>query len=252
MLADPIECCGVCKSERSVALLECTRDLNAQFTEVKQCRHCLAIFNGRAYSLLNEATELKDIQRTDFYVPENKSLETLLNSVKEKGALLNYLFAKFSRDWRKSVFCDFGGGDGLVAIAASDVFQSSVLCDMDTRSVHEVCRAVGYPENLDIINNLSEVGQPIDVMFMWHVLEHIPEPADFLENIKPFLSSNCIFFIQCPAYRKEYLVDCHYTLFNRPSFEALFGLLGISLIEVSFDLENSFITALGFLGDQSA
>jgi hypothetical protein len=252
MLGKNSDVCEVCKSERSIVRLELAHDLNAQMTEVHQCRSCLAIFNGRAYSLLDEHSRLQDIQRTDLYVPKELDPSALHAHVREKGSLLDYLFAKVSRDWSESVFCDFGGGNGLVAIAASDIFKTSILCDMDERGVNEICGAIGHPANLLVTGYLSDFPEKIDVMFMWHVLEHIPEPADFLISIKTHLSENAIFFLQCPAYRKEYLVDCHYVLFNQPSLETLFKLAGIETIEVSYDLDNSFITAIGVLNSEVA
>lgn len=252
MLSKNPDFCEVCKSERSIVRLECANDLDARLTEVHQCRSCLAIFNGRAYSLLDEHSRLQDIQRTDLYVPKEVCPSALQAQVREKGALLDYLFAKLSREWSESVFCDFGGGNGLVAIAASDLFKSSIICEIDTRGVNEICNAVGYPSNLHVIKELSDCSQKIDVMFMWHVLEHIPEPADFMISVKSHLSENAILFLQCPSYRSEYLVDCHYVLFNEPSLKALFDLAGIDVIEISYDLENSFITAIGVLNSHVA
>jgi 2-polyprenyl-3-methyl-5-hydroxy-6-metoxy-1,4-benzoquinol methylase len=222
--------------------------MNGNSTDIRQCRYCLALINGRAHDVLANDV-IQNIQSTDYYYSGALTQADALRQLKEKAGILDYLYQKVSLPFEDLTFCDFGAGQGFVAMAAARRFRFSYICEFDRRSAEEVCSILGKPENLEIVGSLSDVQKPIDVFFMWHVLEHIPQPLAFLEASLPYLSPNCIFFLQCPGYRPDSIVDCHYTFFNEPSLRTLFAKAGVREIEIGFDVHNGFI---GYLGQLTA
>jgi hypothetical protein len=108
-----------------------------------------------------------------------------------------------------------------------------------------VCELIGQPANLLIRSDLATVGSPVDVIFLWHVLEHLPFPLRFWESHMDRLSPDALFFVQVPLYRPDYVIPQHFTFFSQPSLLRLFEQLGVETIEVGFDLDYGFLTYVG-------
>ena len=239
-----IPACPVCE-KLTLVRFEYARDHNGNVAEILQCRSCLALINSRAHDLLKESN-VSDIQLTEFYTSEagDHSQETI--RLNEKAEILGYLYGKVKRPFENLTFCDFGAGPGYIALAASQRFKRAYVCDVDTRAVDRTCRVLGRPDNLQIVRSLDELPEQINVLCMWHALEHIPWPLAFLLANRARFAPDCVFFVQCPGYRPDAIVDCHYTFFNEPSMRSLFEKVGASEIEIGFDVQNGFI---GYLGE---
>jgi len=235
--------CPVC-AEGSLIRFEPAFDVDGNTVDVLQCRSCFALINSRAHSRL-KTDEVEEVQLTDYYLSDSLSVRDVEIMITEKGQILNYLYSKITDDFSKKTFCDFGGGAGLVSIAASIRFKNSYICEFDIRSVNQICSVIKKPDNMGIVTSLEDINEKIDVLFMWHVLEHIPRPLEFMHSIRKYLADDCIFFLQCPGYRPSSIVDCHYTFFNEPSMRALFASFGAKEIEIGFDLNNGFVGYLG-------
>jgi hypothetical protein len=224
--------------------LERACDKDGNECDILQCGACFALSNSRAHDLLHNS-DIKEVQRTDFYISSGLTKTQAQLELDSKSTILDYLFRKLDLPYHDLTFCDFGGGSGLVAYAAAKHFRKSYLCEFDMRSAEQVLSVLDRPRNLDIVQSLDEIAEPVDVMFMWHVLEHIPNPLDFLISAERHFSKNAIFFVQCPGFRPEAIVDCHYTFFNEPSFRNLFNKIGVKEVEIGFDSSNGFVSYLG-------
>ena len=62
--------------------------------------------------------------------------------------------------------------------------------------------ARGYTSliGLDIQQDIDSLNQKFDVAVMWHVLEHLPEPIEFLTKLREQLSDDSYLFIRVPAF----------------------------------------------------
>ena len=240
-----IPACPVCE-KLTLVRFECARDHDGNVTDILQCRSCLALLNDRAHECLKQKN-LQDIQFTDYYAPEVTTHAQETSRLEEKARILDYLYGHVKKPYETLTFCDFGAGPGYVAMAAARRFKRSFVCEFDTRAAERACRILGRPDNLHIIRSLDELPGPVDVMCMWHVLEHIPWPLAFFEANRSRFAPGCVFFVQCPGYRPNAVVDCHYTFFNEPSIRCLFEKVGAKEIEIGFDIHNGFIGYLGQL-----
>lgn len=238
--------CPVCTAIEPPILFERVCNFDGNETDILQCRSCLALINSRAHELLT-STSVEQVQQTEYYSLESTKPEEERRRLEENRPILNHLFDKIDRPWEHLTFCDFGAGRGYISILAAERFKASFACEFDVRNVEQVVGTLGKMSNHSIVKALDEISTPIDVFFMWHVLEHIPEPGRFLQEHRPRFSDNCILFLQCPGYRPKAVVDCHYTFFNEPSFRSIFEDLGFREIEIGFDRDNGFISYLGEL-----
>ncbi len=53
---------------------------------------------------------------------------------------------------------------------------------------------------LEIKQDIDSLEQKFDVAVMWHVLEHLPEPIEFLTKLRMHLSDDSYLFIRVPAF----------------------------------------------------
>lgn len=236
--------CPVCGANKSLIRFEIARDVNGRDVQVLQCQRCLVLLNGRAHDLLSEQSVM-ELQRTDNYWSEQTSYDREIERLNGVKPIMHYLMQKVDKPWKDLNFVDFGGGRGYVGYLAADQFARSFVCEVDTRGIEQLCETLGRPANLEIVSSLDKIAAPIDVFFGWHVLEHIPRPLQFLREHRPRIRERGIIFMQCPCYRPDAIVDCHYTFFNEPSIREVFRLLAVAEIEVGFDTANGFISFVG-------
>jgi len=116
--------CPACDRERTLIRFEPVSDVNHNTANILQCRNCLVLLNGRAHDLLGRA-EIEAIQLTDYYLADSLRREEAQEMLRQKGGILDYLYAKIDRPFSQMTFCDFGGGAGLVAMAASNRFAQT-------------------------------------------------------------------------------------------------------------------------------
>jgi hypothetical protein len=154
------------------------RDIDGRETEILICRHCSALVNSLAYQD-PAARGIAAVQATDFNCDADPA-EAHEEAIATAGWVVDYL-ENSSSSFDGKVFCDFGAGKGHAAIsAARRGAKFSYACEMDTRNVERITSILSDPpSNLRIISTLSLADQPIDILFLWHALEHLPEPTAF-------------------------------------------------------------------------
>lgn len=214
--------------------------------DILQCQRCRVLLNAGAYEVLME-TDIRSVQHTEHYCRDSSSMDAELAAIAAAGGILNHMFTKLSRPWHELTFCDLGAGRGYSAIAASQIFRRSIACEFDTSNIESVCRTVGQPPNLEIVDDADEISGQIDVLFGWHVMEHIHDLHCFLRGLRPKLANGCMLFLQCPCYRPDYLAACHYIFFNEVSLRRATQRLGFLELDIGFDVDRGFISYLGTL-----
>jgi hypothetical protein len=222
-------------------LFEKTKDIHALVVDIFICRACSVLLNARAYQLL-ETTDEVDLQKTDLYMIRDESRHDLIRAIDTEEQLLGYMYDHVRRDWSIRTFCDFGAGRGLTAMAAARRFGRAVACELDTRPIEAVQNVIGPIDNFEA----GDLPAKIDVLFMWHALEHLPYPLEFWRSRKKLLADDCVIFLQVPLYRppKE-VVDVHFAFHNNESLTRMFRRLGVEPIEIGYDVENAFVSFLG-------
>lgn len=110
---------------------------------------------------------------------------------------------------------------------------------------------------LDVRQNLSDFEQSFDVITLWHVLEHIPEPVAFLEEIKSKMNRPGYLFIRVPAfdsYWSQLLKDKwdwfqpenHLFHYSMKSLSILLNKVGFDIEKISHNKPNNIMTKKSF------
>lgn len=186
------------------------------------------------------------------YQSHNKSksffLDALYNGVKKRA---------FKR--KKSLFnkthpltiLDFGAGTGdfLLYCEAQGYRVSGVEPNQNARNQAK-------EKGLKLENDLhSYTGKKFDVITLWHVLEHVPNLTDCVDQLKNLLSDNGQLFIAVPnfksfdaSYYKEfwaaYDVPRHLWHFSQKSIHVIFEAYGFNIINTHPMKYDSFYVSL--------
>src|SRR5436190_8897856 len=227
------------------------RDIDRNVCIILMCLGCSALLNLHAYDSLRHSTE-GQIQQTDVYAvtPDDPS-DHHLREIQRAGAYFDYLAgcgidtARFA----DQVFCDFGAGRGYVALAACQRFRSVIACDWDTRGVSGVVQSLNelgsHYENLEVIGDFGDLHTKIDVLFMWHVLEHLQEPTQFWRSRIHSLNDDALVFLQIPLYRPTSVCRPHYIFYTERSLEFWATAIEVQPIQFGYDIENGFLGMVG-------
>lgn len=118
---------------------------------------------------------------------------------------------------------------------------------------------------LPTLSKLDELkpNQYADAVVMWHVLEHIPNPLNFLLNLKNYLRDRSLLFIQVPSHEhiqafkncfNESMVLCevHVNYFTRYSLINLLWRAGFLILDVRIEAPPYFfMTAVALFEKES-
>lgn len=105
--------------------------------------------------------------------------------------------------------------------------------------------ALSKNKEIKIIDNRLLILDKYDVVTMWHVLEHINDPLNFLDNIKKNLHNNSTLFIEVPnnnswnfrIFKKNYnwiSVPEHLFFYNEKSLINIFDKLDFKIIKIYY------------------
>jgi SAM-dependent methyltransferase len=215
-------------------------DINGRLSQMSQCVDCMAIVNEGAYAAA-EMASVEAMQKTDFYRLSEEEIRSVSSHIAATDGLFSELFRQVPSA-RRRVFCDFGAGRGFVAMQATKYFDLAFACEMDTSAVRQAVEATGGDlPNLRIASTLDEVTAPIDVLLMWHVLEHIPNPLEFWRKYKERLAPDAVVFLQIPLYRPQHVVHSHYVFYSEPSLSRWAESIDAVPLFFGYDVENSFL-----------
>jgi SAM-dependent methyltransferase len=230
--------CTVCQ-QGSLVLMEKKRDISGAIVNILICNHCSVIANSSAFSYGMESQDA-----TESVYKLRGEVEQLSEQVDVQLKLLSYIFPFIGRVGQKT-FLEIGYGKGLMLIAASQAgFKNVIGVDPFDNVFRQV--AMHFPEIKNVITHheLDAVKEPVDCVFMWHTLEHLPAPRSFLLNLTKTLNPSALLFFQVPQYHSPYIVGTHFYFFNELSIYNLLSSTGFSILEIGYDLDNQFITVV--------
>lgn len=241
-VADP-DRCGVCDGRFLAA--ETLLGPNGELIDIVQCGHCGVMGNRTGLlaeddggvSSVAQKQGLEDVYGwPDDHIGQQKMLD-------EHAVFLRAALATLAVPLTGS-FLDVGCGRGLAAHAACGLFESVTATDLRPDLLEEVCRDTGRPANLTIQQGLLPTDGHYDVIWMWHVLEHLSAPRDTLTRAGSLLGEQGRIVLQVPLFRSAYVFPQHLYFYNQHTMTELATRCGLHPVSVGFDLERSFMSAV--------
>lgn len=142
---------------------------------------------------------------------------------------------------RNKIYVDFGCGAGGVLNRACDVAEQVYGIELE-QSMCDALNAEGIScfSNIDLA--LESIPDKADVVSMFHVLEHIPNPIELLDKIKRLMSPEGIILIEIPnaddallslydnnAFSDFTYWESHIYLYNNLTFRKLMEKMGLNI-----------------------
>ena len=125
---------------------------------------------------------------------------------------------------RKSVVLEVGAAEGFAALYLAGCGHSVWV-----QEPSEFRKEIKGKKGIRLISDFSGVTDgSFDCIYMHHVLEHIPAPIEYLSALCRLLKKDGLLFIQVPDLSlqarlyPQSLRWCHYSLRNRPTYDAAF------------------------------
>lgn len=178
--------------------------------------------------------------QSDAYISHTDHRKTLFEKLYQGFKVLNLtgkikLLSRLQD--KKGSLLDFGSGTGDFLLAAHRAGWKTFGVEPD-----EGARSRALQKDVHAVADLEALpGGVFDVITLWHVLEHLPEPGTMVRRLGSRLSGQGLMIVAVPNYRSfdakyyggfwaAYDTPRHLWHFTKPSLEALFREQGFDLI----------------------
>jgi 2-polyprenyl-3-methyl-5-hydroxy-6-metoxy-1,4-benzoquinol methylase len=137
---------------------------------------------------------------------------------------------------------DFGCGNGEML----EVFHSNFEIDLMGLEPENGARVLAQKRGFNVLNSISEFvnnSKKFDLITLFHVVEHLYEPSDILNELKNILITDCIILIETPnsqydiislyesdAFRNFTYWSHHPYLYSNKGLEILLNSAGFEIL----------------------
>lgn len=177
---------------------------------------------------------------SEHYISHSDSSKSLSDKIYQfiKTINIHHKFSMLKNPKSGSKILDYGCGAGdFLAFAKTKNLE--VLGVEPNENAREIAqKKVG--QNSILNSEINEISETFDIITLWHVLEHIPNLYDFIEELKSHLNPNGKIYIAVPNYNSfdakfykkhwaAYDVPRHLWHFSPESIETLFNSFGMKI-----------------------
>jgi SAM-dependent methyltransferase len=239
-------CCG----GLSLEMFEDTRDIEDKIVGIQICLVCSAIVNRSSLERLISAPEkLRDSQTAHLskvYTIGHHFSDTLEQEVEAHRRTLDFFIEQALRenDPGELVSAEIGIGRGTLLRAAAPLFKRCYGIDLAYTLFETTTDYLPVPRNIMLLESITHVPEPIDVVFAWHSFEHVPRLHDLVAAIRSVLKPGGYLFFQVPLYRPNHIVEAHYAFLNRRAVSVLAELERFGVVEMWTDHARACLTCL--------
>ena len=154
-----------------------------------QCSNCNYVFD-------NPRPVLDDIVT---YYSKNDKYDNWINDIVDREYLWKRRLKKLKNyDAASGSLLDVGAGIGQFMHVASDTFSEVCGTEVSASAISIAKERYGFDLYKGVIEDIDFGGKKFDVITLFHVLEHVPNPRDTLESCYKNLAVNGIVVVAVP------------------------------------------------------
>lgn len=185
------------------------------------------ICSGKSFKKIVESSDLKiyECNKCGLYmVPQRKKLKSKVDEYFKNYDIEKYIsyYERFRKEIYKSnwkqikklkkagVSLDFGSSFGWFLELAPKNWRAFGIEPAD---VARICQKKGMNVLQGTEDDIGKMRQTFDLITMWNVIEHLPEPLSTLKKLKKNMSSQSYFAIAFPN-RYGFFNQCAYILYK--------------------------------------
>ncbi len=245
--------CPVCSSEQFNQVLTCTdyTTTNEEFV-ICQCTDCSFRFTNPRPDINNSGK----YYQSEEYISHTDSNKGLLNKAYQiaRDYMISTKYKSTVKKYNAKSLMDYGCGTGDFLKYCIDRNHDAIGLEIDNNArkiaIDKGCKEVYSPDHLTNIKPGS-----VDIITLWHVLEHIHDLHPTIQQFNRILTRNGTIVIAVPnhqsydarcygKYWAAYDVPRHLYHFNVASMTRLMNDKGFSLIETRTMRLDPFYIAL--------
>lgn len=191
---------------------------------------------------------------SDDYISHTDSkrslFEKLYHAVKQKALRDKVkLIGQFQP--AKGLLLDIGAGTGDFLVTAKHSGWNTIGVEPS-----EKAKSIALSKGVSFKNTVADIAdQSVDVVTMWHVLEHVPDVEAQIKELKRIVKPDGVIIIAVPNYKSydakkygqywaAYDVPRHLWHFSKTAIQKLFAAEGINLIKILPMKFDSFYVSL--------
>jgi len=181
--------CGNCGAPQapSFAVADLNRGIDTEQFDYLKCEGC------GTFALQNVPDDLSRFYPTDYYeLPRKDLLPSLAPNESHKIGMI--------APWRSSgKLVEVGPGAGVFSFCAKQAGFDVTAIEMDERTCTHMRAAVGVDtvqseEPAEVLRAI----EPVSVVALWHVIEHLRDPWDFIDAAGASLESGGVLALSAP------------------------------------------------------
>ncbi len=238
--------CFNCGRDQSLVLFESLVDRDGNHTSIEVCTSCTVLYNTflRSQGIVGEsATRFQASAVEKVYATTDEDRQAVGRRRDACAPILTFLLDELGLPRRRAACLEIGAGGGYLTAMASQFFTRAYACELDLSEVTKTIAVLGIG-NVIGIADLAELKERVDLVIMWHSLEHIAEPLNFLRGVREIMQDDGVLYFQVPLYRKNYVFPSHLWFFNAFAVTRLRDALGFAAERVVFDTTNDFMSVV--------
>jgi Methyltransferase domain len=228
-------------------LFERAREPDGRDTDLHICLKCSVVtttLDPRYDPEAQGAIELQAESSLEFYESRLPSGPELTKEIDAHEGILSALNSR-QNGFDKRIFMELGYGRGLLLLAAARKYRRVYGIELQHKPFQLLAERVGgVPSNVHLVSEPDEIDERVDVLTMWHTLEHLTHPLRVLRPFVERLLHGGLVFAQVPLFRPQYMCMTHYWFHNGRSIRVLAQTLGLRPLDVMFDTQNGFLTLI--------
>lgn len=252
-MPETVATCLLCDNTQSSLFDQ--REFRGYTVENRQCQNCGLIFQSPRMT----RDELDAFYKSEYRWIYQESQEPVSRDLAVQGARAKKITEILFESGVNKIIrhLDIGCSSGQLLEAVHDVYK----CQVVGIEPGDAYRDYAEKRGLKVHENLKAVVDepPFDLISMVHVLEHIPRPVSYLEDIRRnYLSNDGLLLIEVPnLYAHDSFEIAHLVAFSQHSLSQLVAKAGFSIeyLEVHgqplSNLIPLYITLLAKRGNQS-
>jgi 2-polyprenyl-3-methyl-5-hydroxy-6-metoxy-1,4-benzoquinol methylase len=176
--------CYLCKKSKFYLKNKSTRDNKK--VKVLQCLNC-GLTTLSNFNHLKKISYAKGDMHEDAVV-NIKQYNDLLNSLKTDD---NRRYNQWKDKLKNKSVLDFGCGAGGFLLKAKKIAKNVCGVELDNMTKF-------YSKKVKILRDINNCGEKFDVITLFHVLEHLPDPISALKELKKYLNKGGIIIVEVP------------------------------------------------------
>lgn len=210
--------CYLCSGENHKKREGKVRNLNG--VDVLECENCSLVFLSSFAHIDNEF-----YRKGEMHLGAN--IDKWLELTKQDDLRR---FKHLKRKLVDAEILDFGSGNAGFLALAQKTAKRVVGLEID-----ETVKDYYEEKNIEFISDMEQTKDKFDIITMFHVLEHLPNPKEILAQLAPHLKEGGELIIEVPSsedalikvYKNKGFCNftywgCHLFLFNQKTLQSLF------------------------------